>query len=214
MRPSSIRSTVQRYDPAMQTCAIRETSAVRRDRSCSQSGCRRPEPRLACGDVREPDRRARRRRQHAHGGRKGAPNRLLQPGERVVLADIEGPGTIRHIWMTFPPAPTRTDARAVPRGVLRRRSTSRASRCRASTSSGSRTVARSRTRSALTAAQEGRGFNSYVPMPFGRKVRVELVNGSPRRTMLYYQIDYTLQPELPAELGRAARRRSGARTRR
>ena len=22
-----------------------------------------------------------------------------------MLADIEGPGTIRHIWMTFPPAP-------------------------------------------------------------------------------------------------------------
>jgi Protein of unknown function (DUF2961) len=41
----------------------------------------------------------------AHGGRKGAPNRQLEPGERVVLADIEGPGVIRHIWMTFPPAP-------------------------------------------------------------------------------------------------------------
>ena len=67
--------------------------------------------------------------------------------------------------------------------------------------------------SALTAAQEGRGFNSYVPMPFGRSVRVELVNGGPRRTMLYYQIDYTLQPELPRRARRAARRRSAARTR-
>lgn len=26
------------------------------------------------------------------GGRKGAPNRRVAPGERVVLADIEGPG--------------------------------------------------------------------------------------------------------------------------
>src|SRR5262245_59969611 len=41
----------------------------------------------------------------AHGGRKGAPNRRLSPGERVVLADIEGPGGVRHIWMTFVPAP-------------------------------------------------------------------------------------------------------------
>src|SRR5438270_5103931 len=31
----------------------------------------------------------------AHGGRKGAPNRRIAPGERVVLADVEGPGTIR-----------------------------------------------------------------------------------------------------------------------
>src|ERR1043165_1702076 len=38
----------------------------------------------------------------AHGGRKGAPNRTLQPGERVVLADLAGPGVIRHIWVTIP----------------------------------------------------------------------------------------------------------------
>ncbi len=33
-------------------------------------------------------------------GRKGAPARLVQPGESIVLADIAGPGTIRHIWLT------------------------------------------------------------------------------------------------------------------
>src|SRR5919112_6657594 len=41
----------------------------------------------------------------AHGGRKGAPNKRLAPGEKVVLADIDGPGTIRHVWMTFMMAP-------------------------------------------------------------------------------------------------------------
>ena len=56
--------------------------------------------------------------------------------------------------------------------------------------------------SALTAAQEGRGFNSYVPMPFDRSIRIELVNGAPRPTILYYQVDYTLQPDLPDDLGR------------
>jgi len=40
----------------------------------------------------------------AHGGRKGAASRVLNPGERVVLADVEWPGTIRHIWMGFSPA--------------------------------------------------------------------------------------------------------------
>ena len=29
----------------------------------------------------------------------------MRAGESVVLADIDGPGTIRHIWMTIPPAP-------------------------------------------------------------------------------------------------------------
>jgi hypothetical protein len=136
-----------------------------------------------------------------HGGRKGAPNRRLEPGERVVLADIDGPGVVRHVWMTFPPArPEKMrslvlevfydgadepsvsvpclDFFGLPHG---------------------RPVPYD---SALTAAQEGRGFNSYVPMPFGDRIRIELVNGSERRTILYYQVDYTLQPELPDDLGR------------
>ena len=39
-------------------------------------------------------------------------------------------------------------------------------------------------------------------MPFDRRIRIELVNGAPRPTILYYQVDYTLQPELPEDLGR------------
>jgi hypothetical protein len=54
---------------------------------------------------------------------------------------------------------------------------------------------------ALTAVQEGRGFNSYVPIPFDGKVRVEFLNGSERGTILYFQLDYTLQPSLPANTG-------------
>ena len=34
-------------------------------------------------------------------------NRRIEPGATHVLAEIEGPGTIQHIWMTFPtPAPS------------------------------------------------------------------------------------------------------------
>src|SRR5687767_10509039 len=38
-------------------------------------------------------------------GRKGAPSRRLRPGERVTIVDLDGPGTIRHLWLTIPPAP-------------------------------------------------------------------------------------------------------------
>ena len=44
----------------------------------------------------------------AHEGRKGSPSRTLAAGERVTLLDIDGPGTVRHIWMTFPPATPET----------------------------------------------------------------------------------------------------------
>ena len=136
----------------------------------------------------------------SHGGRKGAPSRTLVPGERVQLAELEGPGTIRHIWMTFPPAPPEAmraytlevfydsldepgisvpclDFFGLPHG---------------------RPAAYS---SALTAVQEARGYNSFFPMPFRERIRVEFTNHSANPISFYYQIDYTLERELPADAG-------------
>ena len=136
----------------------------------------------------------------ACGGRKGAPSRRLASGERVVLADLRGPGTLRHIWMTFPPAPPEVmralwmevfyDGAAAPSvsvpcldffGLPHGRPVPYAS--------------------VLASAQEGRGFNAYLPMPFRDAVRIELTNAAPRPMDLYYQIDYTLQPRLPDHAG-------------
>jgi D-arabinan exo alpha-(1,3)/(1,5)-arabinofuranosidase (non-reducing end) len=133
-------------------------------------------------------------------GRKGTPSRRLAPGERVVLADLRGSGTLRHWWMTFPPAPPERmralwievfyDGRPAPSvsvpcldffGLPHGRPVPFAS--------------------ALAAAQEGRGFNAYYPMPFRHSVRVELTNGSDHPTELFYQIDYTLESRLPDEAG-------------
>lgn len=136
----------------------------------------------------------------AHRGRKGAPSRRLAPGERLTLADIDGPGTIRHVWMTFVPGPPGTmrslfvevfydggdepsvsvpclDFFGLPHG---------------------RPVPY---HSVLTSAQEGRGFNSYFPMPFDGHARVEIVNAGASPATLYYQIDYTLEPSLGADSG-------------
>jgi len=52
---------------------------------------------------------------------------------------------------------------------------------------------------ALTTIQEGRGFNTYVPMPFERQVRVEIYNESDADFPLYYQIDYTLEKSRASE---------------
>jgi hypothetical protein len=137
----------------------------------------------------------------AHGGRKGAPNKRLEPGERVVLADIEGPGMVRHIWMTFPPARPEK-MRALLLEIFYDDADEPSASVPCLDFFGlphGRPVPYA---SALTTAQEGRGFNSYVPMPFDRRIRIELVNAAPRATILYYQVDYTLQPELPADLGR------------
>jgi hypothetical protein len=49
--------------------------------------------------------------------------------------------------------------------------------------------------SLLSAAQEGRGFNAWIPLPFRRRIRLELTNASARRFPFYYQVAYTLGPE-------------------
>ncbi|HUO98808.1 MAG TPA: glycoside hydrolase family 172 protein [Rhizomicrobium sp.] len=127
----------------------------------------------------------------AHG-RKGSPSRRLAPGETITLADIGGPGRIRRIWMTFPPAAPEQmravwmeayydgnaepsisvpclDFFALPLG---------------------RTTAYF---SALTSVQEGRGFNAYFPMPFRKRARLALTNSGPKPIEFYFQIDYTLE---------------------
>ena len=128
------------------------------------------------------------------GGRKGAPNQLLDPGERVTLADLRGPGTIRHIWMTFPPAPPEV-MRAMYVEVFYDGMTEPSISVPCVDFFGlphGRPVALS---SALTAVQEGRGFNSFIPISFGDRIRIEFVNGAPHRTYLYYQLDYTVGAE-------------------
>jgi hypothetical protein len=136
----------------------------------------------------------------AHGGRKGAPSRRIRRGERVVLADIEGPGTINHLWLTVPPAPPE-QMRALVLEVFYDDATEPSISVPVLDFFGlphGRPVA---VHTALTAVQEGRGFNSFVPIPFDRKVRVEFLNASERSTILYFQIDYTLQPSLPSDTG-------------
>jgi hypothetical protein len=136
----------------------------------------------------------------AHGGRKGAPNRRIEPGERVVLADLEGPGVVRHIWLTVPPArPERMRALTLEvRYEGREEPSISAPVLDFLGLPHGRPVAY---HSILTTAQEGRGFNSYLPMPFRERIEIAFTNHSERPTTLYYQVDYTLQPEVPAELG-------------
>lgn len=134
------------------------------------------------------------------GGRKGAPSARVRPGERVVLADLEGPGVVRHIWMTFPPAPPE-DARGVWMEVFYDDATVPSVSVPCLDFFGvphGRPVPYA---SALTTMPEGRGLNAYFPMPFLGRIRVELTNGSSRSIQLYYQIDYTKQRALPAEVG-------------
>jgi len=55
--------------------------------------------------------------------------------------------------------------------------------------------------SILSAVQEGRGFNSYAPMPIRKSARLELSNHSDRMMSFYYQIDYTRDEQADEGVG-------------
>lgn len=136
----------------------------------------------------------------AHRGRKGAPSRLLQPGETVELADIEGPGTIRHIWMTFPPARPEV-MRALWFEVYYDGASEPSVSVPCLDFFGLPCGRPVPYHSAMASAQEGRGFNAYFPMPFHKRFRMAITNSSSRPQSFYYQLDYTLEQELPADAG-------------
>src|SRR5262245_14618896 len=113
----------------------------------------------------------------AHGGRKGAPSRRIEPGERVALADPEGPGTIPPVGMTFPPAP-RERMRALALEVFYDGAAEPSISVPALDFFGLPHGRPAAYASALLSAQEGRGFNAYLPIPFRRRIRIELANAS------------------------------------
>ena len=129
-------------------------------------------------------------------GRKGAPFKRLEAGEVVTLADIDGPGVVRHVWMTFPPARPEV-MRAMVLEVFYEGATEPSISVPAMDYFGVAMGRPAPMSSALTSVQEGRGFNSYVPIPFGEHVKITFTNGSAQPIHLYYQVDFTLEALAP-----------------
>ena len=135
----------------------------------------------------------------AHGGRKGAPNKIILPGEVVPLMDMAGPGRIHHIWLTVPPMPPAAMRRLILE--VRYDGAEEPSISVPMPDFFGASLGRPvELTTALTAIQEGRGFNSTIPMPFQERIEMRLINASDRRFPLYYQIDLTLGDE-PQDAG-------------
>jgi hypothetical protein len=122
---------------------------------------------------------------------------LLAPGERVVLADFDGPGTITHLWLTVGNPMPEPDPAFLRQQVLEAFYDGRAE---PSVSVpvpdffGAVHGVRVAYASSLTAINEAQGFSSRIPMPFRERVRLEYTNGGDRHALLYYQADVLLGP--------------------
>jgi hypothetical protein len=144
-------------------------------------------------------------------GRKGAPNKRIQPGEEVVLCDIKSPGTIRHIWMTGEWTNFEWLESKEERTELLRSTVIRAYwdgqehpsiECPLGDFMGFAHSKVTPYQSALHSIGENGAFNFWLPMPFTEGAKITLTNESELAFWLFYQIDYTINDAHPDDVGR------------
>jgi hypothetical protein len=126
----------------------------------------------------------------------------IQPGETVTLADVEGPGMIRSIWLTFPNRVPET----LRSYVIRMYWDGSEHPSVAAPIGDFFGLAHGRIAHYSTpylGASEGKGYHCFFPMPFSKHCRITFENDTPdRMDLLFYQISYTLGDEIAPTMGR------------
>ena len=120
-------------------------------------------------------------------GWKVSPSIVIQAGETRVLADIEGPGALTHIWMT----PTGHFRHSILRFYWDDSETPSVE-CPVGDFFANGWGEFAQVSSLAVCVNPGSGFNCYWDMPFRKRCRVTMTNLAANDTVLYYSIDYTL----------------------
>jgi hypothetical protein len=134
-------------------------------------------------------------------------NRRIPPGGKLVLAEIAGPATINHIWLTFPePAPgwLGLEGNADHSELVLRMYWDGAAEPAVESPVGDFFAAgfgrRAEVNSAPVMVEGGDSYNCYWPMPFRKSARIEIENqGTKPLNSFYYQIDYLKEDALPPD---------------
>ena len=136
----------------------------------------------------------------ANQGRKGAPSRKIAAGETVTLAEINGPGVIRRIWLTVRPG-NPNHLRGLVIRMFWENQDIPSVEAPLQDFFGIPFARQVIFESCFFSNPEGRSFNCAIPMPFKTKARVEVENQSPEDCgLLFYDINYTIGDKLPDEL--------------
>ncbi len=133
-------------------------------------------------------------------GRKGNPNKEIAPGETVQLCDIQGPGVIRHIWMTTNRGPL--TLRSLVIRVYWEGQSHPSIECPYGDFFGCSHSHFTGYQSAVHSVADKAGMNIWLPMPFTRHARITLTNEHKIAVPLFYQIDYTAGDKLASDVGR------------
>ncbi len=133
-------------------------------------------------------------------GRKGAPNKDVKAGETVQLCDIEGPGTIRHLWLTAQHDPATLRSLVIRAWWEGQEHPS--IECPVGDFFG---MAHGKVMpycSAVHSVGPQAGMNLWLPMPFCKRAKFTLTNESDKAVSLFYQMTYTLGDKHAEDVGR------------
>ncbi len=115
--------------------------------------------------------------------------RNLAANDTVVLAKIDGPGIIQHIWFTVDP----TRSNELSLRVYYDDGVEAALQCPLGFFFANGVDGLARVNSAPIAVNPRGALNSFWPMPFRRRIRIEVTNdGNAPINELFYQITYSL----------------------
>lgn len=120
------------------------------------------------------------------------------PGETAVLADLEGPGIVTHLWITIA-----DNEYGWPRLLRLRvyydgRETPSVDAPLGDFFAVGHGLERGVKSLMVRDSSAGRARNSYWPMPFRKSCRITITNEGRRRVSnLYYHVDWEKQPSLP-----------------
>lgn len=137
--------------------------------------------------------------------RKGTPClKDIPSGETVTLAEIDGPGIIRHIWITVDNK-TSDAAPTILRDLVLRMYWDEETAPSVESPLGDffccGFARECQVNSIPIAVIPSRGFNCYFPMPFRKKARITLENQHCNPIpAFFYQVDYCLYDELPEDI--------------
>lgn len=134
-----------------------------------------------------------------------ADNRRILPGKKLVLMNVQGPGMIKHIWLTFPePSPgwLGKEGNANASELVIRMYWDDSIHPDVESPVGDFFAAgfgqRAEVNSIPVQVSGGDSYNCFWIMPFYKSARIEIENQSEKPSnSFYFQIDYSVEPILP-----------------
>lgn len=124
--------------------------------------------------------------------------RPIEPGQTLVLGELNGPGEIRHIWFTIAADDDNYPASLVFRIYYDDRQAPGVESPLGDFFGVGHGLRKAYQSAPIEISSDGRAYNCFWHMPFQHKARLEVTNESSKRVgAFYYYIDWASMPALP-----------------